>query len=224
MIEFQKYPKTPRLFRNVVITEKIDGTNSGVQVVLASELIPEAERSTAYFGSSAGLIEYLNVHYPQFQYVTVDGVSYAVAAQSRSRLITPGKQTDNYGFAGWVYENAEMLARTLGPGIHFGEWWGQGIQRRYNLDYKKFSLFNVARWGDLEVDSPSKQLGVVPTLYEGRFDEVAVRNVLRSLEITGSSAAPGFADPEGVIVFHKDSGTWFKVTIVNDEEPKGQNR
>ena len=224
MIEFQKYPKTPRLFRDAVITEKLDGTNSGVQVVLASELIPEAERSTAYFGSSEGLIEYLKVHYPQFQYVTVDGVSYAVAAQSRSRLITPGKQTDNYGFAGWVYENAEMLARTLGPGIHFGEWWGQGIQRRYGLDHKKFSLFNVARWAHLETQSPDRSLGVVPVLFEGKFSTAWVSLALSHLIEDGSAAAPGFMNPEGLIVFHKASGAWFKVTIENDEEPKGQNR
>lgn len=32
--QFQKYPKTPRLNRNCVITEKIDGTNSGIHVGL----------------------------------------------------------------------------------------------------------------------------------------------------------------------------------------------
>lgn len=201
MIEFQKYPKTPRLFRDVDITEKLDGTNSGVQVVLEVE---DAEC----------------IGHP----VQLDGVRYVVAAQSRNRLITPGKATDNHGFAGWVYDNAEMLVRTLGPGIHFGEWWGQGIQRRYGLDYKKFSLFNVARWGDLEVDSPSKHLGVVPTLYSGPFSEYVVRNVLNILKDQGSVAAPGFMNPEGLIMFHRASGQTFKFTIENDEEPKGANR
>jgi hypothetical protein len=30
VIEFQGWPKTPRLFRDMIVTEKIDGTNSAV--------------------------------------------------------------------------------------------------------------------------------------------------------------------------------------------------
>jgi hypothetical protein len=201
VIEFQKYPKTPRLFRKVIATEKIDGTNSGIQIVLEPE--------------DDGPVQ-LGTH------VTVDGVSYAVAAQSRNRLITPGKATDNHGFAGWVYDNAEMLVRTLGPGIHFGEWWGQGIQRRYDMDYKKFSLFNVSRWGHLATESPSKHLGVVPELWSGPMSTRSLELVKINLQIMGSVAAPGFMDPEGVIAYHVASGQTFKYTIVNDEEPKGK--
>jgi hypothetical protein len=49
---------------------------------------------------------------------------------SRNRWITP--DNDNYGFARWCVENETEL-RKLGPGRHFGEWWGAGIQRRYNV-------------------------------------------------------------------------------------------
>lgn len=218
MIEFQKYPKTPRLFRDVVITEKIDGTNSGVQIVGAGDLLPVDYAYATPHGAAGWIRE----KFPQFAHVEVQGVYYVLAAQSRNRMITPGD--DNHGFAGWAYDNAEMLVRTLGPGVHFGEWWGQGIQRRYGLDYKKFSLFNVARWGHLETESPSKHLGVVPTLYEGLFNEGQIRGHLEMLKGFGSSAAPGFMNPEGVIVFHKASGKTFKYTIENDEEPKGAHR
>jgi hypothetical protein len=224
MIEFRSYPKTPRLSRDMVITEKIDGTNSGIHVVLAAEVLPEVDRATAIFSSPDALVEYLRIHKPEFQYVTVDNVHYAVAAQSRNRLIFPGKTTDNYGFAGWVYDNAEMLARTLGPGLHFGEWWGQGIARRYDMDRKVFSLFNVNRWGDLEVDSPSPQLSVVPTLYEGPFSTETVDMVANLLQDKGSVASRGFMKPEGLIVFHKAAGQVFKKTLENDEEPKGKVR
>lgn len=56
-------------------------------------------------------------------FVTDDGRLYA---GSRNRWITP--EDDNYGFAKWVRANAEEL-KLLGPGRHFGEWWGNGIQR-----------------------------------------------------------------------------------------------
>lgn len=36
---FQKYPKTPRLFRDIVITEKIDGTNGLLQFGTAGDLL-----------------------------------------------------------------------------------------------------------------------------------------------------------------------------------------
>lgn len=38
MIEFQAWPKTPRLFRDIVITEKIDGTNAAVIITEDGEV------------------------------------------------------------------------------------------------------------------------------------------------------------------------------------------
>jgi hypothetical protein len=90
-----------------------------------------------------------------------------VAAQSRTRIITP--DADNFGFARWVAEHAETLVDLLGPGRHFGEWWGQGIQRRYGLTEKRFSLFNTARYGEHDF-ATFPQVGIVPVLYCGPFD------------------------------------------------------
>ena len=60
-----------------------------------------------------------------------------VRAASRTRWITP--QDDNYGFAKWVQENEEYL-RELGEGLHFGEWWGKGINRNYAQTTRRSSL------------------------------------------------------------------------------------
>jgi hypothetical protein len=147
--------------------------------------------------------------------VTEDG---QVGAQSRTRLITPAE--DNYGFAKWVQENADGLAAMLGPGRHFGEWWGQGIQRRYDMDHKEFSLFNVSRWGSVDL-SAVPNVGVVPTLYAGPFSTDVVMDQIDSLEFYGSAASPGFMKPEGVVVWHVAARTLFKVTLENDEAPKG---
>ena len=54
-----------------------------------------------------------------------------VVAQSRSRLLS--LQDDNMGFAAWSQENQayfSRLAETLGHCVIFGEWCGQGIQKR----------------------------------------------------------------------------------------------
>lgn len=176
-MDFVEFPKIARLSREVVVTEKIDGTNAQICI----------------------------------------GDDGSIAAGSRNRWITP--EADNFGFAAWVSEHADEL-RKLGPGRHFGEWWGHGIQRRYGLAEKRFSLFNVSRWSD-DAERPSC-CHAVPVLYRGLFDTAAVDQCLQSLIFKGSVAAPGFMKPEGIIVFHLAGNVGFKKTIEKDEEPKSQ--
>ena len=135
---------------------------------------------------------------------------------SRNRWITP--EEDNYGFARWALEHKEELL-TLGPGRHFGEWWGAGIQRRYGLEEKRFSLFNVGRWND--VNTPDC-CHVVPILFEGLFDTDNIYHTIIGLEQNGSSAALGFKNPEGIIIWHEAARVMLKKTIKNDEMPKGK--
>lgn len=212
MIEFQAWPKTPRLFRDMIVTEKIDGTNAAVIIEeaegdlnIALENAPANAKSVVTLGAGA----------PDFEGSSV----FFVGAQSRKRLITP--DSDNFGFARWVYENAGDLVHLLGPGRHFGEWWGSGIQRRYGLQRgeKRFSLFNVKRYAELVKDT-GPVLSTVPVLYEGPFDLDMIRAELELLQINGSKAAPGFMNPEGVVVFHEAAGAVFKATIENDGVPK----
>ena len=176
--KFEEFPKIPRLNREIIITEKIDGTNASIHI---------AEDGSVYAGS-------------------------------RSRWITP--ENDNHGFAKWVKANEDALRTGLGFGTHFGEWWGAGIQRRYGLAKKRFSLFNVHRWTD---DVRPSICHVVPTLYRGAFNQAQIILALEKLRAYGSVAAPGFINPEGVIVFHVPSQTMFKATLDKDDEPKGRS-
>lgn len=176
MPEFCEFPKIARLAREIVVTEKIDGTNAQVCV-------------------------------------TEDG---QVLAGSRTRWITP--QDDNFGFAAWVEQHADEL-RSLGQGRHYGEWWGAGIQRNYGLSERRFSLFNVARWGESRPDC----CHVVPVLYRGEFHTDAIEGCLNDLFFNGSQAAPGFLKPEGIIVFHIAGNVGFKKTLEKDAEPKSMH-
>lgn len=188
-MDFIEFPKMARLSREIIITEKIDGTNAQVAII---ELDGHAAEGAIY--QSGGL---------------------ALYAGSRTRWITP--EDDNFGFAKWAAENAEELLK-LGPGRHFGEWWGAGIQRRYDAPEKRFSLFNVSRWEDDAV-RPSCCL-VVPTLYRGEFTSGAAESALAELRAHGSRAAPGFMKPEGIVLYHVAAGIGFKKTIEKDEVPK----
>lgn len=193
---FVPYPKIPRLNREIVITEKIDGTNAAIVI-----LTPDEVASDGYENCLA-----------------VDPQGFHMFAQSRSRIIAPGKNTDNHGFAAWAKANAEELFK-LGHGHHFGEWWGKGIQRGYGLTEKKFSLFNTHRWADPLVRPVC--CDVVPTLYVGAFCQVAINSAVAGLSDEGSRAAPGYMNPEGIIVFHTASGHLYKVTCQDDASPKG---
>lgn len=133
---------------------------------------------------------------------------------SRNHYITP--ENDNMGFAAWVEANKEELKK-LGPGRHFGEWYGGKIQRGYGLTEKRFALFNTGRWN---VHNLPACCTVVPVLYAGVFTDEAVDCTLEKLRVEGFTAVPGFMRPEGIVVFHPASGLSFKVTLDNDAIPK----
>lgn len=208
MIEFKEWPKIPRLFRECMITEKIDGTNAGVII----EKLPK----------DAPLLHLWNDR-KAIAVVLHEDRLYLVGAQARNGLIT--LQDDNHGFASWVGKNAADLVRILGEGTHMGEWWGHGINRGYGLPKGEnyFSLFNVARWDPLYDDATwPKGLSIVPVLYEGMFSTGAVRATVDSLKKNGSLARGGYDKPEGVVVFHAAAEEMFKVTCERDEEWKGK--
>ena len=193
--EFIEFPKMPRLSREIIITEKIDGTNAQILI-------------------------------------TEDG---DVFTGSRTRWITP--RDDNYGFAKWVQGNKQEILK-LGPGRHFGEWWGNGILRGYNLPNgdKRLSLFNVNRWAlygsepqripmaDPRIEKYQDLLpecvGLVPLLYRGLFDTEVINGAIEHLKAYGSMASQGFMKPEGIVVFHVSGNVGFKKTIEKDELPK----
>jgi RNA ligase len=195
--EFQAFPRMPRLNREIIITEKIDGTNAQI-------FIDETGRN--------------------------------MMVGSRNRWLTAG--ADNFGFCKWVNEHFEELLR-LGPGRHFGEWWGAGIQRGYGLKEKRFSLFNVSRWdedifisGEAENAAraepnpsmmwfpPPACCSVVPVMYRGLFSETAINSTLVDLLADGSAAAEGFDNPEGIVIYHTAAKQCFKRTFEHDETGK----
>lgn len=139
-------------------------------------------------------------------------------AGSRNKWISV--EDDNYGFARWVQDNHDELLK-LGPGSHFGEWWGRGIQRGYGLQERRYSLFNSARWN--ESNPPPACCHVVPVLAQGLITEVDVLGVLNRLAEGGSVAAPGFMRPEGVVVYHSPSRNLYKMTLDKNDQAKGMS-
>jgi hypothetical protein len=209
-IDFEAFPKIPRLRRNAVVTEKIDGTNA--QVFITECLGP-----------------FLNDGETR---VVLHGTPYLVRAGSRNRWLT--READNFGFAAWVEDHADELVK-LGPGRHFGEWYGLGIQRGYGLDHKRFALFNTGRWfpkswgsGEpVDYITPGSKAAVapdccdvVPVLRIGTYSDSVVELAVWELQEFGSRAVPGFMMPEGVVVYHTASRQTYKRLIEGDDRPK----
>lgn len=216
-LEFKPWPKIARLNREIIVTEKIDGTNAAIVIVPEDDL-----DHIDVFDPEPGTSRRRTFYEPRPIEIE-DG--FGVLVQSRKRFIAPGD--DNYGFATWVSKHARPLVRTLGPGTHYGEWWGQKIQRGYGLDHNVFSLFNTSRWKrEAILEAGIDGLDVVPTLYQGPFSEFAITSALDDLQHWGSLAAEQRGaqtkrEAEGVVVFHTALNGSFKVTIKGDEAPKG---
>lgn len=221
-MNFQGFPKMARLSREVIITEKIDGTNACIVIGAIPKL-------------SEGDPDWPSPHQPEriAYWYGMDGSAWGIWAGSRTRWVTP--ENDNYGFAKWVKDHVEEL-KLLGSGRHFGEWWGQGIQRNYGLKEKRFSLFNPIRWhlkgdkarcisvnerGEPKMQQPiPKCVGLVPTISSGIFTSELVDSALNILRKSGSNAVPGFMNPEGIVIYHTAGNVSFKKTLEKDSAPK----
>lgn len=218
--QFKSWGSTPRFHKGLHITEKIDGTNAGVCVQGVSK--------TVFDG------------HPDAMRVFGEECDYLVRAQSRKRIITPGN--DNFGFAAWVWENAASLANLLGHGYHYGEWYGEGIQKNpLAVKGRRWALFNTWHWGRKEnldrlrmVDIPG--LTTVPVLHDeqrdGPADYMTIPAIINGLN-AGGSRADGFMTlpnahkmdfhvegPEGIIVWQRETRQRYKILLREDDKHK----
>lgn len=229
LFEFIQWAKTPRLLRDIVVTEKLDGTNAAIQIrevsteALLAHLAEDDPEILGYFPHTNAEDDLRPLSY------------LVVGAQSRNRVIS--LRQDNQGFARWVADNASTLVEDLGEGLFFGEFWGGKIARKYGLPAtdQRFSLFNpdtkfgAAIWNEqtqtTEYEGPQTPgLSTVPVLYSGPFSLDAVRGVLQTLQDRGSEAVPGFMRPEGVVVYHTHAHRIIgKVTLDNEDAGKWES-
>lgn len=184
MVEFKEWPKIPRgTGESMTITEKIDGTNACV-------IVEETYRGPVVVG-----------------------------VQSRTQLLANADNdemeltitSDNFGFADWVKKNQDELAK-LGPGYHYGEWAGPGIQKNHhNLEHKTLFLFNSDRWRDGRAPRPAG-VECVPILYEGPADRNKIQETMDNL--WASAKEKGY-HPEGVVIWFHKGRRYEKITFEN---------
>jgi len=199
-VSFKKFPKITRLNKDVIVTEKIDGTNA---TVFIEDFKTNQDGDEVIVSSSL-----------------LSNKTVAIRAGSRNRWLTP--KDDNFGFLKWVSENAEILAN-LRPGWHRGEWYGKGIQHGYGLEEKRLALFNPYEFqhkfyaslkdaaGNLQLLALKALLQTVPIITIGPID-TAPKFAMKKLQTEGSQMVPG-QKAEGIIVYNPNSKTYYKDTF-----------
>jgi hypothetical protein len=197
--EHESFEKLKR-FREIIVTEKIDGTNA--QVIIDEEGVVRA-------GSRTRLITPEKDNYGFAAWVARnDDALRSVLGIGRhfGEWFGAGIQR-RYGLdhKRFALFNTHRWAHLNDPGF-----WAA-----------KRKVTAVTPDGQVTEGEglPSPLEGVlccVPELYRGPFDTAAVDFELIKLETNGSRAVPGFKDPEGVVVFDLQTGAKWKRTLDGD--------
>lgn len=138
--------------------------------------------------------------------VSCQGVKFG----SRNKWLSNGD--DNFGFYAYFSQYVDDMVAWYhrnAPGYNwepvriYGEWFGKGIQRGYDLKERKFMPFSYGLAEDIEgVFAPNI---VLPEfLYQGKFSREVLNNCMNSLKEEGSQVVPGYMKPEGVVVYFPD--------------------
>lgn len=196
---FKEFPKIARYSRDVIVTEKIDGTNACICITESGEFLT---------GSRT-------------RWITPEKDNYGFsrwAHDHKDELIGLGVGTH---FGEWWGSGCQR-----GYGLPKGEkrfslfnvtrWClhGHEPQRIPMADPRIVKMQDVL----------PPCVGLVPVLWRGKFDDLNANQILADLEKNGSKAAEGFMQPEGIVIFHIAGNVGFKKTILKDDEPKGVPR
>lgn len=194
-LEFQEFPKMARLSREIIISEKIDGTNAQLLITEDGDL---------FVGSRTKWIT------PQD-----DNAGFARWVEgNKSELLKLGAGRH---FGEWWGSGIQR-----GYGLQKGEkrlsLFNVGRWALYGTDPKRILTADprIEKYQDILPEG----IYLVPELYRGEFDTHKINEVLEDLKLKGSYAAPGFMKPEGIVVFHIAGNVGFKKTIEKDEVPK----
>lgn len=196
---FVEFPKIARLSREVVVTEKIDGTNGVIYITEAGEMRVGSRTRwlTPETGDNAGFLLWAMTHKDELMQLGVGrhfGEWWGSGIQRGYGLPKGEKRFSLFNVIRWHLHGEEP---------------------------KRIAS------ADPRVEKYQERLpaccSLVPELWRGVFSTEAVDACVRKLDSEGSAAAPGFMKPEGVVVFHIAGNVGFKKTILKDEERKGKS-
>jgi len=192
MIDFVEFPKMARLSREVIVTEKIDGTNGCIQI---------DEDGNMYVGSRTRWITPEN-----------DNHGFARWAFDHAEELKKGLGTGRH-FGEWWGSGIQR-----GYGLPKGEKRFSLFNTiRWCLHDEEPKRIETE---DPRIEKYQQRLPtcchLVPVLWRGIFNTEIIDNQLNLLEELGSLASLGFKPAEGVVIFHVAGNVCFKKTIGKD--------
>lgn len=226
--DFVEFPKIGRWYRPVCITEKIDGTNASILIGDRRKdhdpdptILYEFDREDgSHCAIRAG---------SRTRWLTRTTDNHGFCAWVQENAAELVKLGEGHHFGEWWGSGIQR-----GYGLPKGEKrfslfnthrWG----RLRDIEYGVFDkhIVEAIKAGTatevVRVEVPG--LDVVPVLYRGplRHNETdyspatdAIQEAVRRLRAGGSQAAPGFMDPEGIMIYHEALRTYGKFTLDGD--------
>lgn len=195
--DFHPFPKIPRWNREVVITEKIDGTNASIIIKkeAATEAVP-FEHWTIQAAARNGIISQQRDNHGFAKWVSEN------AAELIAQL------GEGHHFGEW-----------MGQGINRN----YGLKQKH---FVLFNIKKHAHLSCFIDESNPQLLYRIPAMYTTLANDVgAVTQIaLNELKTNGSKLVPSYMNPEGVVLYHSTANKLFKVTLENDEQAKGQTQ
>ena len=206
--EFKSWNKIARLNRDIIITEKIDGSNGVIYI---------DENNNFYVGSRK---RWLDEHNENMGF-------YHWAMENKEELLKLGK---GYHYGEWMGKGIQR-----NYGLNEKRFYLFNTMRWidiYTLPESARKKYRDEYLNKIREDSNNDKLEycpeccyVVPILYRGQIhqqDFYAPDEFINYLKSNGSMAVPRFMDPEGIVIYHVPSRYYFKKTIKNDEKGKEQ--
>lgn len=198
MMEFVGMPKIARLSRDIIITEKIDGTNAQICITPEGDFL---------VGSKT-------------RWITPEDDNYGFARwamEHKDELmgLGPGRHMGEWWGSGI----------NRGYGLTKGEKRFSlfNVSRWCNHDEEP----NRIPMGDPRIEKYQERLPEccrrVPMLYRGPFDTEVIDDVLHTLMVCGSVAMLRYDNPEGIVVFHTGGNVMFKKTLNGDGHKGAKN-
>jgi hypothetical protein len=217
---FVGWPKIGRLNRDIIITEKIDGTNAAIGITLDGQVYAQSRtRIITPQDDNAGFARWVEkhadllrehlgqgLHFGEWWGVSI-GRGYDLSERRFSLFNTKRWESDPLGKAALEALRAAGVAVYSTPVLYEGPWTGI-------LGYKGPDgewLTQPQDWAEFDVPGmPNPRPRFAPNF------------IIEHLKRVGSQAAPGYMKPEGIVVYHRAGDVMFKVTIEKDEAHKGQ--
>ena len=198
--EFRGFNKIARLSREIIITEKLDGTNGIIHIDENNNIC--AGSRTRWLWSSLENNEIKNDNHGFGNWVRTN----------QEELLKLGKGTHYGEFWGKGIQRGYGLEEKRFSLFNVSRW----VKRKgYSCLYRQ-GINGIPSLKEKQEYCPNC-CHVVPILYQEIFSEQEIEDALYILKTNGSVAAPGFMNPEGICIYHTAANIYFKKTIENDE-------